>query len=236
MTVMQKKAQNPIAHLSAADIEQLGVELDAIRQSVIDARGADDAAYIRKVIDAQRKLELGSRAVLLVSLFPPAWVARHRRPLDRQDPREHGDRPQRHARPVGLDARPEDPLHHLGVGQRVAVGAVEALAQRAAPHLHERDRQGQRPRLRHHARRRGPALGAALPRAAAVELHQRAASSSTASRPTTSSSARTWPPRSAAPAPSSRPAASRSCARSAARSPRTTWCTRCCPARPSSAP
>ena len=37
-------------------------------------RGADDAAYIRKVIDAQRKLELGSRALLLVSMFPPAWV------------------------------------------------------------------------------------------------------------------------------------------------------------------
>ena len=74
MTVMQKKAQDPTAHLSAADVEQLGVELDAIRQSILDVRGADDAAYIRKVIAAQRKLELGSRAVLLVSMFPPAWV------------------------------------------------------------------------------------------------------------------------------------------------------------------
>ena len=37
--------------------------------------------------------------------------------------------------------------------------AVEARAQRAAPQLHQRDRQGQRPRLRHHARRRGPAAG-----------------------------------------------------------------------------
>ncbi|MDN5762092.1 MAG: acyl-CoA desaturase [Microlunatus sp.] len=74
MTVLQKKTDNPIAHLTAEDIEQLGVELDAIRQSVIEARGADDAAYIRRVIDAQRKLELGSRAVLLVSLFPPAWI------------------------------------------------------------------------------------------------------------------------------------------------------------------
>ncbi|MEO5651665.1 MAG: acyl-CoA desaturase, partial [Marmoricola sp.] len=35
---------------------------------------ASDAAYIRKVIDTQRKLELGSRAVLLFSLFPPAWL------------------------------------------------------------------------------------------------------------------------------------------------------------------
>jgi linoleoyl-CoA desaturase len=74
MTVMQKKSDNPVAHLSPEDIEQIGVELDAIRQSVIDSRGERDAAYIRKVIDAQRKLELGSRAMLLVSLFPPAWL------------------------------------------------------------------------------------------------------------------------------------------------------------------
>src|SRR6476469_9800129 len=74
MTVLQKKTHNPIGHLTADYIEQIGVELDAIRQSVIDTRGAADAAYIRKVIKAQRSLELGSRAVLLVSMFPPAWV------------------------------------------------------------------------------------------------------------------------------------------------------------------
>jgi len=73
MTVLQNKSDSPIAHLTPEDIESLGVELDAIRQSIVDSRGADDAAYIRKVIDAQRKLELGSRAVLLASLFPPAW-------------------------------------------------------------------------------------------------------------------------------------------------------------------
>ncbi len=75
MTAIQKKAHNPIAHLSAEDIEQLGRELDAIREQVLTSRGERDAAYIRKVIDAQRKLELGSRAVLLFSLFPPAWIA-----------------------------------------------------------------------------------------------------------------------------------------------------------------
>jgi linoleoyl-CoA desaturase len=74
MTTIQKQSTNPIAHLSPEDIEELGRELDAIRQSVIESRGADDAAYIRKVIDAQRKLELASRAVLLLSMFPPAWL------------------------------------------------------------------------------------------------------------------------------------------------------------------
>ncbi len=74
MTTLQKKTgPSPIEHLTAADIELLGIELDAIRQSILDDRGEADAAYIHKVIDAQRKLELASRAVLLFSLFPPAW-------------------------------------------------------------------------------------------------------------------------------------------------------------------
>ncbi|MDP3893834.1 acyl-CoA desaturase [Nocardioides sp.] len=74
MTVIQKKSENPIAHLTPEDIEQIGIELDTIRQDILDDRGERDAAYIRKVIGAQRKLELASRAVLLGSIFPPAWV------------------------------------------------------------------------------------------------------------------------------------------------------------------
>jgi NADPH-dependent stearoyl-CoA 9-desaturase len=74
MTVLQKKPDNPIEHLTAEDIELIGKELDDIRQSVIDTRGENDARYIRKVIDVHRKIELGSRAVLLASGFPPAWV------------------------------------------------------------------------------------------------------------------------------------------------------------------
>jgi linoleoyl-CoA desaturase len=78
MTTIQKKATigqtNPIAHLSADDIELIAKELDAIRASVIDTRGERDARYIRRVIKTQRSLELGSRVVLLASLFPPAWL------------------------------------------------------------------------------------------------------------------------------------------------------------------
>ncbi len=65
---------DPTAHLSAEQIEALGRELDALRQEVLDSRGGRDAAYIRKVIKGHRYLELGSRAVLLFSLFPPAWL------------------------------------------------------------------------------------------------------------------------------------------------------------------
>ncbi|RKN51159.1 fatty acid desaturase family protein [Micromonospora endolithica] len=74
MTVIQKKPVNPIGHLTAEDIEIIGKELDALRDRVLAERGESDARYIRKVIKTQRSLEMGSRAVLLFSLFPPAWL------------------------------------------------------------------------------------------------------------------------------------------------------------------
>jgi fatty acid desaturase len=75
MTAMQKKPHNPVAHLTAQDIEQIGRELDAIRAEVLADRGTRDAEYIRRIIQTQRGLELAGRAVLLFSLFPPAWLA-----------------------------------------------------------------------------------------------------------------------------------------------------------------
>ncbi|WP_375430011.1 fatty acid desaturase family protein [uncultured Friedmanniella sp.] len=66
---------DPTAHLSAEQVAELGRELDALRQEVLDSRGSADAAYIRRVITVQRTLELSSRMVLLFSRFPPAWVA-----------------------------------------------------------------------------------------------------------------------------------------------------------------
>lgn len=74
MTALQHQPVSPIAHLTPADIEQLGRELDALREEVVSSRGQRDADYIRTVIKVQRRLELGSRAVLLASLFPPAWI------------------------------------------------------------------------------------------------------------------------------------------------------------------
>jgi NADPH-dependent stearoyl-CoA 9-desaturase len=62
------------AHLSDGDFERLGAELDAIRAEVMDDLGEDDARYIHRVIAVQRGLEAGGRALLLVSLFPPAWA------------------------------------------------------------------------------------------------------------------------------------------------------------------
>jgi hypothetical protein len=42
------------AHLSEADIEGLGSELDAIRRGIEDSRGANDAAYIRRTMTFQK--------------------------------------------------------------------------------------------------------------------------------------------------------------------------------------
>ena len=173
MTAITKKPENPIAHLTPEDIEQLGVELDAIRQDILDDRGEADAAYIRRVINVQRTLELGSRAVLLARRFPPAWVvgtaglsvAKILENMEIGHNVLHGQ----------WDWMRDPKIHSTTWEWDMATPgrAVEALAQRAAPHLHEHRRQGQRPRLRHHARRRGPALAPVLPRPAAVELHQR---------------------------------------------------------------
>ncbi|MEO5852816.1 MAG: acyl-CoA desaturase [Nocardioides sp.] len=74
MTAIERKPASQIDHLSAEDVESLGRDLDAIRQSVLDSRGAADAAYIRRLIKAQRFLELGSRGLLLGSRHRPAWV------------------------------------------------------------------------------------------------------------------------------------------------------------------
>ena len=76
MTVVQRLPadRNPVAHLTDADVEAIGRELDALREEVLAGLGAADAAYIRRVIRVQRLLEVGSRGVLLVAWFPPAWV------------------------------------------------------------------------------------------------------------------------------------------------------------------
>ncbi|HEX3908180.1 MAG TPA: fatty acid desaturase [Mycobacteriales bacterium] len=63
------------AHLTEADVEALGRELDEIRRDIEEVRGAEDAAYIRNVISWQRRLMVAARVTLFASAFPPAWVA-----------------------------------------------------------------------------------------------------------------------------------------------------------------
>ncbi len=61
--------------LTPEQIESFGEELDAIRQRVLADRGERDANYIRKVIRAQRGLEVAGRGLLWAGVFPPAWIA-----------------------------------------------------------------------------------------------------------------------------------------------------------------
>jgi linoleoyl-CoA desaturase len=63
------------AHLTDADIEAIGRELDALRRDIEESRGDRDAAYITKAIRLQRGLAAGGRVALFASAFPPAWVA-----------------------------------------------------------------------------------------------------------------------------------------------------------------
>src|ERR1700739_4197789 len=61
------------AHLSDADIENLAVELDAIRLDIEDSRGERDARYIRRTIAAQRALDVAGRLMLAGSSKRSAW-------------------------------------------------------------------------------------------------------------------------------------------------------------------
>ena len=63
------------AHLTDADIENLAVELDAIRLDMEDSLGARDARYIRRTIAAQRALEVAGRLMLAGSSKRWAWWA-----------------------------------------------------------------------------------------------------------------------------------------------------------------
>jgi fatty acid desaturase len=62
-------------HLTDADIENLGIELDAVRRDIEDSRGESDARYIHRTIAAQRALEIAGRLMLAFSKRRSAWWA-----------------------------------------------------------------------------------------------------------------------------------------------------------------
>ncbi len=72
---MVQASDDTLTHgLTPEQVEQLGQELEAIRQDVLDSRGEVDAAYIRRVIKVQRSLELAGRVLLLGSRNKKARV------------------------------------------------------------------------------------------------------------------------------------------------------------------
>ncbi|GAB3090326.1 acyl-CoA desaturase [Nocardioides zeae] len=61
---------SPNLPLTPSQLEAFGEEMDAIRQRIIASLGEEDAAYIRKVVKAQRAFEVAGRALFYL---PPAW-------------------------------------------------------------------------------------------------------------------------------------------------------------------
>jgi fatty acid desaturase len=60
--------------LTEAELEQLGAQLDAIRDAVIADLGQRDADHIRGVVKLQRGLEVSGRILLMAGILPPAWL------------------------------------------------------------------------------------------------------------------------------------------------------------------
>jgi NADPH-dependent stearoyl-CoA 9-desaturase len=60
--------------LTPEQTDALGDELDELRGTLLADLGERDANYIRKVIRAQRGLEIGGRALLFAGWLPPAWI------------------------------------------------------------------------------------------------------------------------------------------------------------------
>ena len=62
------------AHLSEADVEALGRELDTIRATIEDSLGSRDRAYIRRTIAFQRALDVAARLVIGCSRTRKGWI------------------------------------------------------------------------------------------------------------------------------------------------------------------
>jgi fatty acid desaturase len=68
-------ALDAVKHLSPADIEAIGEQLDDLRRRTVADLGERDREYLQKVVKAQRGLEIAGRALLWAGFLPPAWVA-----------------------------------------------------------------------------------------------------------------------------------------------------------------
>src|SRR5919198_3957142 len=65
---------NTTTQLTREQLDDFGAELDALRERIVADLGERDTTYIRRVIRAQRGLEVAGRGMLMVSFLPPAWL------------------------------------------------------------------------------------------------------------------------------------------------------------------
>ncbi len=64
----------PTTYLPPPELEAFGAELDALLRRTREDLGERDVRHIRRVIRAQRGLELAGRALLFAGVLPPAWA------------------------------------------------------------------------------------------------------------------------------------------------------------------
>lgn len=62
------------AHLTATDLEALGIELDAIRRDIEGSRGEKDRAYIQRTIAFQRFLDIAARLLIAGTRSKVGWA------------------------------------------------------------------------------------------------------------------------------------------------------------------
>jgi len=70
-----EEIESPMAHLSPAQLDELGRELDALHAEIFADLGERDSRYIRSTIRLHRHLVLAARALLLGSSKRPLWLA-----------------------------------------------------------------------------------------------------------------------------------------------------------------
>ena len=156
----------PTTHppVTEAQIEQLGAELDELRNRVVADLGERRRALHPQRDQGPARARDPRPSAARGRLAAARVAGRRRRAVAVEDPRQHGDRPQRDARPVRLDARPGARLKAVRVGHRMPRRPVAPLAQLHAPHPHERARHGPRHRVRRAAHVRRSAVAPARPR------------------------------------------------------------------------
>ncbi|CAM2793226.1 fatty acid desaturase family protein [Skermania piniformis] len=78
MTILPFTGKNPAADgpvvLTVEQVEELGRELDALRDRIVADLGAEDRAYIYRIIKAQRGFEVAGRGLMYLGFLPPFWL------------------------------------------------------------------------------------------------------------------------------------------------------------------
>ncbi|MFF0543297.1 fatty acid desaturase family protein [Nocardia thailandica] len=74
MTILTEGKDGPVI-LTPDQVEEIGRELDALRDRIVADLGDSDREYIYKIIKAQRGFEVAGRGLMYLGFLPPFWLA-----------------------------------------------------------------------------------------------------------------------------------------------------------------